>query len=308
MSTNRLEAMQIFVRVAELASFTRAAEALSIPKPAASVAVQQLETMLGTRLLHRTTRKVQLTQDGQTFYERCQDLLADMDELQTMFRQSPQALRGRLRVDMPVGVARRIVIPALPGLLDAHPELEIELSSTDRRVDPVREGFDCVLRIGTLADSSLIARPLGQLPQINCASPGYIARYGMPTTLEDLDHHRIVHYVQTLGTKSPGWEYVADGRPAFRPMQGAVTVSSAESYDAACRAGLGMIQAPVYAGLSSAIADGTLVEVLPHLRPPPMPVSFVYPNRRNLPVRVQVFMNWMAEQLKSYLEPALPNA
>lgn len=106
--------MQIFVRVAELASFTRAAEALSIPKPAASVAVQQLETMLGTRLLHRTTRKVQLTQDGQTFYERCQDLLADMDELQTMFRQSPQALRGRLRVDMPVGVARRIVIPPCP--------------------------------------------------------------------------------------------------------------------------------------------------------------------------------------------------
>ncbi|WP_024972673.1 LysR family transcriptional regulator [Ralstonia pickettii] len=304
MSTNRLEAMQIFVRVAELASFTRAAEALSIPKPAASVAVQQLETMLGTRLLHRTTRKVQLTQDGQTFYERCQDLLADMDELQTMFRQSPQALRGRLRVDMPVGVARRIVIPALPALLDAHPELEIELSSTDRRVDPVREGFDCVLRIGALTDSSLIARPLGQLHQVNCASPAYIARYGMPRTLDDLDRHRIVHYVQTLGTKSPGWEYTVDGRSAFRPMKGAVTVSSAESYDAACRAGLGVIQAPVYAGLSSAIADGTLIDVMPDFRPPPMPVSLVYPNRRNLPVRVQVFMNWMANLLATHLETA----
>lgn len=302
MSTNRLEAMQIFVRVAELASFTRAAESLSIPKPAASVAVQHLETMLGTRLLHRTTRKVQLTQDGQAFYERCQDLLADMDELQTMFRQSPQALRGRLRVDVPVGVARRIVIPALPSLLEAHPELEIELSSTDRRVDPVREGFDCVLRVGNLTDSSLVARPLGQVSQVNCASPGYIARHGMPKTLEDLDHHRIVHYAQTLGTKSPGWEYVVDGRPAFRAMKGAITVSSAESYDAACRAGLGMIQAPVYAGLSSAIADGTLVEVLPDFRPLPMPVSFVYPNRRNLPVRVQVFMTWMGELMRPYLE------
>jgi DNA-binding transcriptional LysR family regulator len=224
-----------------------------------------------------------------------------------MFRHSPHALRGRLRVDMPVGVARRIVIPALPGFLDAHPELEIELSSTDRRVDPVREGFDCVLRIGTLTDSSLIARPLGQLPQMNCASPGYIARYGMPQSLEDLDHHRIVHYVQTLGTKSPGWEYVEDGRPAFRPMRGAVTVSSAESYEAACRAGLGMIQAPVYAGLSALIADGTLVEVLPDNRPPPMPVSLVYPNRRNLPVRVQVFMNWVGELLAPYLE-ALPSS
>ena len=95
-----------------------------------------------------------------------------------------------------------------------------------------------------------------------------------------------------------------DGRPAFRPMKGAVTVSSAESYDAACRAGLGMIQAPVYAGLSTLIADGTLVEVLPDHRPPPMPVSFVYPNRRNLPVRVQVFMNWMADLLAPYLETA----
>ena len=302
MPANQLEAMQIFVRVAELASFTRAAEALSIPKPAASVAVQQLETMLGTRLLHRTTRKVQLTQDGQAFYERCQDLLADMDELQTMFRQSPQALRGRLRVDMPVGVARDIVIPALPSLLDAHPDLEIELSSTDRRVDPVREGFDCVLRIGALTDSSLIARPLGQLSQMNCASPGYIARYGLPKTLEDLDHHRIVHYVQTLGTKSAGWEYVVDGQPAFRPMQGAVTVSSAESYAAACRAGLGIIQAPTYAGLSAWIANGSLVEVLPDFRPPPIPVSFVYPNRRNLPVRVQVFMNWMEGLMQGYLE------
>ncbi|AQW31170.1 LysR family transcriptional regulator [Ralstonia syzygii subsp. celebesensis] len=300
--SNPLEAMQIFVRVAELASFTRAAESLGIPKPAASVAVQQLETLLGTRLLHRTTRKVQLTQDGRAFFERSQDLLADMEELQTMFRQSPQALRGRLRVDMPVGVARKIVIPALPAFLDAHPQLEIELSSTDRRVDLVREGFDCVLRIGTLGDSSLIARPLGQLPQMNCASPAYLARYGMPRSLDDLDHHRIVHYVQTLGTKAPGWEYRVDGRTAYRPMQGVVTVSTAESYEAACQAGLGMIQAPV-SGLAPQIARGELVEVLPQYRPAPMPVSLVYPNRRNLPVRVQVFMTWVTEQLAPYLEP-----
>ncbi len=141
--------MQIFVRVAELASFTHAADALGCTKASVSVAVQQLESHLGTRLLHRTTRKVTLTQDGQLFYERCKDLLADADELQSMFHTaSGPALRGRVRVDMSTGMARHAVIPRLPELLARHPLLELEISSTERRVDLVREGFDCVLRGG----------------------------------------------------------------------------------------------------------------------------------------------------------------
>ena len=189
---NQLDAMHVFVRVAELASFTRAADSLGLPKASASTAVQQLENLLGTRLLHRTTRKVQTTQDGQVFYERCKDLLADVDELQGMFRQAPQALRGRLRVDMPSGMAHSVVIPRLPEFLDLHPQLELELSSADRRVDLVREGFDCVVRVGTLGDSALIARPLGQFRVANCASPTYLQRYGVPRTLEDLATHRLV--------------------------------------------------------------------------------------------------------------------
>src|SRR5687768_297005 len=129
------EQMQTFVRVAELGSFTRAADSLGLPKASASTAVQELESALGTRLLHRTTRKVELTQDGRVFYERCKDLLADMDELQAMFQQGSQALRGRLRVDMPSGTARNLIIPHLPQFLRQHPQLELELSTTDRRVD-----------------------------------------------------------------------------------------------------------------------------------------------------------------------------
>jgi DNA-binding transcriptional LysR family regulator len=298
---SRLDALQIFVRVAELSSFTQAADALAVPKARVSTAVQQLEAQLGTRLLHRTTRKVQLTQDGQAFYERCKDVLADMDELQAMFQAGPQALRGRLRVDMPTGIAREHVIPQLPEFLAQHPQLEVELSSTDRRVDLVREGFDCVLRVGPLGDSVLIARPLGHFRQLNCASPAYLATHGTPSTLADLATHRLVHYVPTLGAKSVGWEWVDESGVHTLPMAGAVTVNNAEAYQAACLAGLGLIQAPG-AGVKRLIAEGRLVEVLPDCQAPMLPVSLLYANRRNLPRRVQAFMSWIATVLQPHLD------
>lgn len=300
---NRLDSLQMFVRVAELSSFTQAAEQLGLPKARVSTAVQQLEGLLGTRLLHRTTRRVQMTQDGQAFYERCKDVLADMDELQAMFQQGVQALRGRLRVDMPVLVARDHVIPRLPEFLANHPQLEIELSSTDRRVDVVREGFDCVLRIGPLGDSGLVARPLGALKQINCASPAYLKQYGKPKTPADLATHRLVHYVPTLGAKSAGWEYVDEGRTRTVAMGGVLTVNSTESYQAACLAGLGLIQAPA-TGMRPLIARGLLAEVMPRYRAPALPVSLLYANRRNLPKRVQAFMAWLAQILTPYLNTA----
>jgi len=288
---HRLEAMRIFVRVAELGSFTRAAENLGLPKASVSTAVQQLESSHGTQLLHRTTRKVQMTQDGLAFYERCKDLLADMDELTAMFQQAPQALRGRLRVDMPTGVAK-IIIPRLPEFLRAHPHLEIELSSTDRRVDLVREGFDCVLRIGVLDDSSLIARPLGHFRLINCASPAYLATYGTPRNLDDLAQHQLIHYVNTLGGKSLGWEYFDGATNRFIDMPGAITVNSAESYQASCLAGLGIIQVPAI-GLLPFLESGELIEVLPEFRAAPMPVSLLYAHRRNLSQRVKVlWIGW----------------
>ena len=303
---NQLDAMQTYLRVAELASFTQAAASLGLPKASVSAAVQQLEALLGTRLLHRTTRRVQMTQDGQVVFERCQDLLADLDELTTMFRAAPSALTGRLRVDMPLGVSRTLVMPRLPELLRDHPGLTVELSSTDRRVDLVREGFDCVLRVGALGDSSLIARPLGHYRLLTCASPDYLAAHGTPRTLDDLAAHQLVHYVSTLGARSPGFEYqdlAAGGETRFVPMAGAVTVNNSESYQAACLAGLGLIQAPEV-GLRPLIDSGRLVEVLPAWRPAPMPVSLLYANRRHLPQRVQVFMAWLAEVMRPHVVAA----
>ncbi|XDF35741.1 LysR family transcriptional regulator [Paracidovorax avenae] len=298
--------MHTFVRVSELASFTQAAEALGIPKASASTAVQQLETQLGTRLLHRTTRRVQLTQDGQAYYERCKDLLADVDELQSMFQHADGegagggGLRGRVRIDMSTGMARNVVVPRLPELLARHPGLEVELSSTERRVDVVREGFDCVLRTGAVVDTSLVARPLGPARLVNCASPAYLRAHGTPQALDELPNHRLVHFVNTLGARSGGFEALVDGSLAAIPMQGALTVNNAEAYIAGCLAGLGIIQVPRL-GVVDLLAQGALVEVLPQHAAPPMPLTLMYANRRNLPRRVRAVMDWLAEVVGEHL-------
>lgn len=298
---NRLDAMQMFVRVAELASFTKAADSLGLPKASISTAVQQLESLLATRLLHRTTRKVQMTQDGQIFYERCKDLLADMDELEGLFQQGASNLSGRLRVDMPSGMAKNRIIPRLPELLAQHPQLQVEISSTDRRVDVIREGFDCVIRVGKLSDSSLIARPLGTLELLNCVSPEYIAQSGEPKTLADLANHQLIHYVVTLGSKSPGFEYTEKGETKFLPMAGNITVNNSDAYSAACLAGFGIAQIPRI-GAQEYLAEGKLVDVLTNYRAQAMPVSLIYPNRRNLSRRVQVFMDWVSSVMNDYVD------
>ncbi|CDK75561.1 hypothetical protein KPC190_06133 [Klebsiella pneumoniae] len=150
---DKIHAMQLFIRVADLESFSRAAETLALPKGSVSRQIQALESHLGVRLLHRTTRRVQLTQDGMVYYERAKDLLSNLDELDGMFQHDPASISGRLRVDMPVGFAKKMVIPHLPTFLQQYPGIELELSSSDRLVDVIREGFDCVVRVGALKDS-----------------------------------------------------------------------------------------------------------------------------------------------------------
>lgn len=296
-----LQSLRIFVKVAELASFTRASEQLGLPKARVSTAVQALESRIATRLLHRTTRSVRLTPDGEQFLERSKALLADAEQLHSMFQQGPSALRGRLRVDLPSSMARDHVIPRLPEFLAAHPQIEIALSTTDRRVDPVLEGFDCVLRVGSLPDSGLVARTLGHLCMANCASPAYLSAHGVPQSLADLDRHRLIHYSPSLVAEPPGWEYREGGQTRLKAMRGVITVNSTDAYQAACLAGLGLIQAPRI-GMRRQLALGTLVEVMPAFPAEPMPVSLRYPDRRNLAKRVQALMSWLAQILAPHLD------
>lgn len=296
------DSMRIFRALAETSSFTRAADNLAMPKATVSLAIQNLEAKLGTRLFQRTTRRVQLTQDGQLFLERSKDLIADIEEIETMFvREDDQTLRGRIRVDMAPGFARNAVVPKLPEFLSKFPGIEIELSSTDRKVDLVQEGFDFVVRGGSLVDSSLVVKPLGEMKLYNLVSRGYVKKYGKPKSLDDLKDHVYVHYLPAFGMKSGGFDYF-DGKETIEiPMRGAVTVNNTDSYIAACMAGLGMIQNPIQ-GLREQLKSGELVEVLPQYRSKPLAVSILYPHRRHLPRRVQVFMNWLIDVTRDYLD------
>lgn len=299
---NKLELLRSFVRVTELSSFSLASEALGLPRSTVSGHIQSLEALLGARLLQRTTRKVQATPDGQVLYERSKDMLAQMDDLEGLFRKDDAVLSGQLRVDMPTAVARNIVMPNLGEFLARHPQINLEISSTDRRVDLIREGFDCVLRVGELPDTSLVARNLGDLTMANCVSAGYAARWGIPRDLPDLQQHRLIHYVLAFGSGVPAFEYVRDGQSQMEVMPCSVTVNNVEAYQAACLGHLGIIQAPLM-GVRKLLAEGVLIEVLAQLRPAPMRISLIYPHRRHLPERCRVFMDWLQVQLEAHNQP-----
>lgn len=297
----KLEAMKIFLRVAELKSFTRAAESLSLPKANVSLAVSQLEELLGTRLLQRTTRRVSVTPDGELFLQRCQTLVADWEETESMFR-GDRELVGKLRVDMPVNLTRRIM-PKLADFLNRHPRLELELSTTDRLVDVVGEGFDCVVRVGgapPLHDVS--SQLLGHLPLCNCASPLYIAAFGTPACLDDLSTHHLIHYASRFGGRTPGFEYYDGTQCRNIEMKGKITVNNSDAYQAACLAGLGIIQVPVV-GVRHHLESGALVTVLEDYPAEPMPLVTLHPATRHLSRRWRVFHEWLVEALRGEVEP-----
>lgn len=298
-----LERILIFITVADMGSFTYAADSLGIQKGRASTAVRKLEEVVGARLLHRTTRSVQLTEDGRVFHARARDLLADVDDLHSMFANDRAALRGRLRVDLPSELARTTIVPALPAFLATYPELELEMSSTDHQVDLVQEGLDCVLRLGPIGDETLIARPLGKLRMINAASPAYLERHGVPRSPADLQRqdHRTIHFSTMLGARPFGWEYPDGDSYARLQLPGALHVTSAQTYEAAALAGLGLIQAPLV-GIGRYLESGALVEIMPDFRRRALAVSLVVAHRSNLSRRVRAFMKWIEEVLTPHLE------
>jgi LysR family transcriptional regulator, regulator for bpeEF and oprC len=262
-----------------------------------SAAVIELEGRVGARLLHRTTRKVSPTRDGVAFYERCLRLIADVEETEGLFRQTSAGPSGRLTIDVPVRIGRLVIAPALPALLALYPQLDIELRVTDRAVNLVEESVDCVLRVGPLSDSGLVARKIGDLPLINVASPGYIASYGTPAQPADLGSHRAVNYASPSTGRVDDWEWVEDGEVRTMPVRGRVTVNSAEAYIACCLAGLGLIQIPAY-DVKRHLDASELIEVMSDYRAEPMPMTLLYPHRRHLSRRLQVFADWLENLLK----------
>ncbi|PWR18706.1 LysR family transcriptional regulator [Zavarzinia compransoris] len=294
---DRIDLFRIFARVVEGGSFTRAADSLRLPRSTVSTAVQDLEARLGVRLLHRTTRRVTPTADGTAFYERALRLVQDMEEAEGLFRQSAAQPRGLLRVNVPGRIGRRMIAPALPDFLDRYPAIDVDLGVTDRPIDLVGEGVDAVIRVGHLPDSGLIARTLGTLPLINCASPAYLARHGVPMAPGDLAAHVAVNYASPLSGRIAEWECGAAGTVT---LPARVTVNSAEAYIACCLAGLGLIQIPAF-DVQDHLGLGELVEVMPDWRAAPMPIAILYPHRHQLTPRLRVFVAWIEALFRARL-------
>lgn len=296
-----LSELRIFCRVAELGSFTRAAEQLGMAKGRVSTVVQTLESKVGGRLLQRTTRSVRLTPEGELFLVRCKELLTDAEQLQGMFQLAGGEIRGRVRIDMPNLFAQEMLMPHLLALLAAHPQLDLGISTNDRRVDMVREGFDALIRLGALPDSDLVARPLGSLAMGNLASPAYLAAHGTPHTLADLAGHRLVYYANNLRNEEASLHCMVDGVPQAVPMRSALAVNNSAFMQAACLHGLGIMQGAL-ATNRRLIESGQLVEVLPASRLPPVPVTLLLPQRRHLAPRVEMVLNWIARVIRPSMQ------
>lgn len=294
---DRIDLFRVFCRVVECASFTRAADQLGLPRSSVSLAVQELEARLGVRLLNRTTRKVAATQDGLLFYDRSRALIGQVEEAEALFRPGERDLAGPIHVDMPGRIGRLIVAPALPEFLDRYPGVDVILGATDRTSDLVEDALDCVLRVGPLADSSLVARPLGDIAFINVASPAYLERHGRPRTPADLDRHAMVLFASPTTGRVEPFEWCEGAAVHTRRMRGRVTVNNAEAQIAACLAGLGLIQIPAF-DVRDAVRQGHLVEVLPDCPAAPMPANLLFPRRRDRSRRVLAFADWLETLLR----------
>ncbi|MFT5592208.1 MAG: DNA-binding transcriptional LysR family regulator [Oceanicoccus sp.] len=290
-------AMQRFLMVAQTGSFTRAADILDLPKSSVSAAVQGLEKQLGVRLLHRSTRSVTLTLDGESYLGQCHGLLSELEAIESQY-QSDANMHGVLKVDMPSRFASDIVLPHLSTWLETHPNIQLKVSTTDFKIDPIKEGVDCIIRAGDLQDSSLIAKPLTTYNMINCVSPSYIAQYGEPKTIDDLQQHMLIDYAPKLGNSRALFEYL-DGDLAHQlPMKSQLAVNSTDAYLHACLAGLGIIQVPDMT-INRYLENGQLIEVLPNYRCTQLPVWLLYPSRRNRSKKLTLFIEWLTALIKT---------
>jgi DNA-binding transcriptional LysR family regulator len=287
---DQLAAMRLFTRIVERRSFTLAAQDIGIPRSTATQVLKRLEDRLNARLLQRTTRTVTPTLDGEAYYRRCLAILADVEDAEGAFKGAKP--RGPLHADVHGTLARHFLFPRLPDFLRRYPDIQLHISEGDRLVDLVREGVDCVLRVGSLSDSTMIGRTVAMLDEVTVASPAYLKRHGTPRTPDDLGGHFAVGFVSSAtGTTIP-MEFTDGGTVRHCALPSAVSVSGAESFVAAARLGLGLIQAPRY-HLESDLAAGSLVTVLDDYPPTPTPVSLLYPQRRQLSPRVRVFIEWV---------------
>ena len=293
---DRFDAMRIFTRVAERRSFSLAAEDLGVPRSTVTDAVKLLERRLGVRLLERTTRVVRPTLDGEAYYQRCVRLIGDLEDAEAGFSGAKPS--GLLRVDLHGTQARYFLLPGLADFLEQFPDIRLHISETHQPMDIVREGYDCIVRVGALSDSSLIQRKLVELERGTFASPSYLAKFRTPEVPEDLeDGHRMIGLLAPDMPSIAPLAFLIDGRVREMLLPTVITVTGAETNVASACAGLGIIQVPRYR-IASEFANGSLVEILADAPPPKIPVHVLYSHTRQLSPRLRVFLDWLTLQYR----------
>ncbi|GGY92729.1 LysR substrate-binding domain-containing protein [Pseudoduganella plicata] len=294
-----LTAVRTFARVVETGSFARAADSLQLPRNSVTKLVQSLEAHLRIKLLNRTTRRVSVTTDGQAYYERMARLLEEWDEIEDELARARSHPRGRLRVDMGTTIASLLLIPTLAQFHARYPDVQLDIGASDRPVDMIGERVDCVIRAGTISDPSLIARQLGTLPQLTCATPGYLETHGVPQHPADLEHgHQLVRYQYAGSTRQLPIVLTHGGETVTVRGNHFVTVNDSGAMLAATLSGLGIMHGPAFVA-GRHIDSGALVQVLAPWQAPGIPLSIVYPANRHLSARVRVFVDWMMELFRN---------
>ena len=291
---DRLDTLRLFTRIVELGSFTRAAGALDVPRATATHAIKEMEASLGARLLERTTRQVRPTADGQAFYERCRRILAELEDAEAALSTSTANPRGTLRLDLHGVHAREIILPRIALFRQRYPQIEMVISSGDRLVDLVREGIDCVVRAGQPRDSSLVVKRLALMPEVICASPDYLARFGTPRHPDELAAHQSVGFFSASHDVRYPLTLTVDGTVTEYKLGSEVSVNDAENYTVCALSGCGLIQVPRFR-VQPYLDAGRLVQVLADWPCPDLPVSVLYPYHRQLSPRVRVFVDWVSQ-------------
>lgn len=295
---DRVQAMQVFLRVVESRSFVRAAETLGMPASSVTGIIKRLEKHLQTRLLNRSTRNLSLTPEGERYFHRCREILELIDDTESSLQGAVERPQGRLRVDMPGGIAHAVILPELRQFQQRYPDIYLMIGVNDRQVDLIQESVDCVIRTGSLDDSTLVARRLGELRWITCAAPSYLAEHGVPEVLEDLQRHRAVHYFSSTTRRGSDLRFVEEGVSIAVPVPGTVAVNETGLYIKLCLDGHGLMQLAEIL-VTEHLRTGELVEVLADKRPAPVPVSLLYPHHRFLSPAMRAFTDWTTEQFSN---------
>lgn len=296
---DKLRAMETFVRIADAGSLTAAAGALGVSLTAVVRTLAGLEARLGLRLVNRTTRRMALTDEGRDYYALCRRILTELEEGEGALSHRRLEPSGTLRLTAPVMFGKLHVAPAVAGFLAAHPAMRVEMMLMDRTADLLEEGLDVAVRIGPLADSSLVSVTLGHTPRVVCAAPDYLARHGRPEAPADLARHRCVCF--TGLSPDPDWEFRAAGKPLRMPVTGVLATNQIDGAIDACRRGLGCGMFLGYQ-VADALAAGELVRILTDYETPPRPVSLLYPHARLLSPRIRAFVDCAVPRLKRCLE------